>query len=57
MSENQNGRLAGKRVLITETAGGQCDAAQRLFVHQGATVVGCDLRVGTAEERGAALMV
>jgi NAD(P)-dependent dehydrogenase (short-subunit alcohol dehydrogenase family) len=49
MSENHNGRLAGKRVLITGTAGGQGEAAQRLFVQQGAAVIGCDLRPGAAE--------
>jgi NAD(P)-dependent dehydrogenase (short-subunit alcohol dehydrogenase family) len=43
------GRLAGKRVLITGTAGGQGAAAQRLFAHHGASVVGCDLRAGAAE--------
>jgi len=44
-----SGRLAGKRVLITGTAGGQGAAAQRLFCEQGAAVVGCDVRSGAAE--------
>src|SRR6185503_13744927 len=55
MSENQNARLAGKRVLITGTAGGQGEAAQRLFLQQGASVVGCDLRPGAAEASAKAL--
>lgn len=38
-----SGRLEGKRVLITGTAGGQGAAAARLFVSEGAQVVGCDL--------------
>jgi meso-butanediol dehydrogenase / (S,S)-butanediol dehydrogenase / diacetyl reductase len=37
------GRLAGRVALITGTAGGQGAAAARLFVAEGATVVGCDL--------------
>lgn len=45
-------RLAGKRVLITGTGGGQGAAAQRAFCEQGAAVVGCDLDEGAAE-RGA----
>ncbi|MFD4406688.1 SDR family NAD(P)-dependent oxidoreductase [Nocardia sp. NPDC058499] len=44
------GRLAGKRVLITGTAGGQGEAAQRLFAMEGARVFGCDIRNGGAEE-------
>ncbi|MDT7577170.1 MAG: hypothetical protein QOH17_3503, partial [Pseudonocardiales bacterium] len=55
MSETQSARLAGKRVLITGTAGGQGEAAQRLFVHQGAAVVGCDLQPGAAEASAKAL--
>ena len=55
MTENQNARLAGKRVLITGTAGGQGEAAQRLFVREGASVVGCDLRPGAAEASAKAL--
>ena len=43
------GRLAGKRVLITGTGGGQGAAAQRLFVAEGAQVVGCDVKPGAAE--------
>jgi NAD(P)-dependent dehydrogenase (short-subunit alcohol dehydrogenase family) len=38
-----SGRLEGKRVLITGTAGGQGAAAARLFAAEGARVVGCDL--------------
>lgn len=43
------GRLAGKRVLLTGTAGGQGAAAQRLFAEHGARVVGCDVQTGAAE--------
>ncbi|WP_009478471.1 SDR family NAD(P)-dependent oxidoreductase [Rhodococcus sp. JVH1] len=42
-------RLAGKRVLITGTAGGQGAAAQTLFAREGAQVFGCDLQDGAAE--------
>lgn len=49
-----NGRLYGKRVLITGTGGGQGEAAQRLFAEEGARVVGCDLK-GSAEVTAAAL--
>ena len=42
-------RLQGKRVLITGTAGGQGEAAQRLFAAEGARVVGCDVQPGAAE--------
>src|SRR5947209_5562544 len=38
------GRLEGKRVFITGTAGGQGRAAAELFAAEGATVVGCDLQ-------------
>lgn len=48
-------RLAGKRVLITGTGGGQGEAAQRLFAEEGARVVGCDLKPGAADETAAAL--
>jgi NAD(P)-dependent dehydrogenase (short-subunit alcohol dehydrogenase family) len=48
-------RLAGKRVLITGTAGGQGAAAQRLFARHGARVVGCDLQPGAAKATAAAL--
>jgi len=51
----QNGRLAGKRVLITGTGGGQGAAAQELFCKHGARVIGCDVRPGTAAETAAAL--
>jgi NAD(P)-dependent dehydrogenase (short-subunit alcohol dehydrogenase family) len=51
------GRLAGKRVLITGTgtAEGQGATAQELFCKQGARVVGCDLRPGAAAATAAAL--
>jgi NAD(P)-dependent dehydrogenase (short-subunit alcohol dehydrogenase family) len=56
MSENlKKGRLAGKRVLITGTAGGQGAAAQRLFAEQGASIVGCDLQKGAADASAAVL--
>jgi meso-butanediol dehydrogenase/(S,S)-butanediol dehydrogenase/diacetyl reductase len=42
-------RLAGKRVLITGTAGGQGEAAQAMFAREGARVVGCDVQEGAAE--------
>lgn len=38
------GRLNGKTVFITGTAGGQGRAAARLFAAEGARVVGCDLK-------------
>ncbi|NSZ61461.1 SDR family oxidoreductase (plasmid) [Agrobacterium tumefaciens] len=49
MSKEKQGRLQGKRVLITGTGGGQGETALRLFAAEGATVVGCDLKEGTAE--------
>lgn len=50
MAENNGqGRLAGKRVLLTGTGGGQGEAAQRLFCEQGARVIGCDVNEGAAE--------
>jgi NAD(P)-dependent dehydrogenase (short-subunit alcohol dehydrogenase family) len=43
-------RLQGKIALITGTGGGQGRAAAVLFASEGATVVGCDLKVdGSAE--------
>jgi meso-butanediol dehydrogenase/(S,S)-butanediol dehydrogenase/diacetyl reductase len=43
-------RVAGKVVLITGTAGGQGRAAALRFAAEGATVVGCDVKVdGPAE--------
>jgi meso-butanediol dehydrogenase / (S,S)-butanediol dehydrogenase / diacetyl reductase len=48
-------RLEGKRVLITGTAGGQGEAAQRLFAAEGARVIGCDLQEGAAEATAAPL--
>jgi NAD(P)-dependent dehydrogenase (short-subunit alcohol dehydrogenase family) len=44
-----SGRVEGKRVLITGTAGGQGAAAARLFAAEGARVVGCDLDAARAE--------
>ena len=48
-------RLEGKRVLITGTAGGQGEAAQRLFAAEGARVVGCDLQDDAADKTAAVL--
>src|SRR6266566_271495 len=44
-----SGRLAGMRVLLTGTAGGQGAAAQRLFAEHGARIAGCDVQPGAAE--------
>src|SRR5713226_3880684 len=49
------GRLAGKRVLLTGTAGGQGAAAQRLFAEHGARVAGCDVQPGAADATAAEL--
>ena len=49
------GRLAGKRVLLTGTAGGQGGAAQRIFAEEGAIVRGCDLQEGAADKTAAEL--
>src|SRR3954464_11452797 len=46
--EARPGRLYGKRVLITGTAGGQGAAAQGLFARGGARIVGCDIQEGAA---------
>lgn len=54
-SSSNNGRLTGKRVLITGTGGGQGAVAQELFCHHGAHVIGCDLRPGAAAATAAAL--
>lgn len=54
-AETPSGRLAGKRVLITGTAGGQGAAAQRAFCEAGASVVGCDISPGGAEKVAAEL--
>ncbi len=43
-------RLAGKVALITGTAGGQGRAAALLFASEGATIVGCDLKVDESAE-------
>ena len=48
-------RLAGKRVLITGTAGGQGEAAQAMFAREGARVVGCDVQASAAERTAAEL--
>jgi meso-butanediol dehydrogenase/(S,S)-butanediol dehydrogenase/diacetyl reductase len=45
-----SGRLEGKVVLITGTAGGQGRAAAELFCAEGARVVGCDLNAAGAQE-------
>ncbi|AKC80640.1 3-oxoacyl-ACP reductase [Xanthomonas arboricola] len=55
MSNHKPGRLAGKRVLITGTGGGQGEVAQRLFAREGATVIGCDFKAGAAERNAEAL--
>ena len=44
------GRLHGKVAVITGTGGGQGRAAALLFASEGATVVGCDVKVEGAEE-------
>jgi meso-butanediol dehydrogenase/(S,S)-butanediol dehydrogenase/diacetyl reductase len=51
----KNGRLAGKRVLLTGTGGGQGAVAQELFCKHGARVIGCDVRPGSAKETAATL--
>lgn len=51
----RNGRLRGKRVLITGTGGGQGAAAQRAFCREGAVVAGCDIKAGAAEAQAVAL--
>ena len=48
-------RLAGKRVLITGTAGGQGAAAQELFAREGARIVGCDIQEGAADRTASEL--
>ena len=48
-------RLAGKRVLITGTAGGQGAAAQAMFAREGARIVGCDVQDGAARRTAADL--
>ena len=44
------GRLSGKVAVITGTGGGQGRAAAVRFAAEGAHVVGCDVKVGGAEE-------
>ena len=44
------GRLEGKVALITGTGGGQGREAAILFAREGATVVGCDLKIEGAEQ-------
>jgi meso-butanediol dehydrogenase/(S,S)-butanediol dehydrogenase/diacetyl reductase len=50
-------RLAGKRVLITGTGstGGQGATIQAMFAREGARIVGCDVKPGSAEETAATL--
>jgi NAD(P)-dependent dehydrogenase (short-subunit alcohol dehydrogenase family) len=48
-TQRAGGRLAGKIALITGTGGGQGRAAALAFAAEGATVVGCDLKVDGAE--------
>jgi meso-butanediol dehydrogenase / (S,S)-butanediol dehydrogenase / diacetyl reductase len=48
--DRRSGRLAGKVALITGTGGGQGRSAALLFAAEGATVVGCDLKVDGAAE-------
>ena len=55
MIEVHAGRLEGKRVLLTGTAGGQGAAAQRLFAEHGARIAGCDVQPGAAEKTAAEL--
>ena len=43
-------RLAGKVAFITGTGGGQGRAAALLFAHEGAKVIGCDLKKEGGEE-------
>jgi meso-butanediol dehydrogenase/(S,S)-butanediol dehydrogenase/diacetyl reductase len=45
-----SGRLEGRVVLISGTAGGQGRAAARLFAAEGARVVGCDIAADLAAE-------
>ena len=45
-----SGRLDGKVALITGTGGGQGRAAALLFAHEGARVVGCDVKESGARE-------
>jgi meso-butanediol dehydrogenase / (S,S)-butanediol dehydrogenase / diacetyl reductase len=44
------GRLAGKVAVITGTGGGQGRSAAVMFATEGATIVGCDLKVDGAAE-------
>jgi hypothetical protein len=43
-------RLGGKRALITRTGPGHGAAAQALFCHARATVLGCDVIASAAEQ-------
>jgi len=49
-SLSSRGRLAGKVVVITGTAGGQGRAAAELFAAEGAAIVGCDVKADEAAE-------
>ena len=44
------GRLAGKVCVITGTGGSMGRAAALTFAREGASVVGCDVAVESAEE-------
>ena len=44
------GRLAGKVCVITGTGGSMGRAAALAFAREGASVVGCDVTAGPAEE-------
>lgn len=50
MGPASRGRLEGKVVFITGTAGGQGRAAAQLFAAHGARVMGCDVHADGAEE-------
>ena len=45
-----SGRVAGKVVVVTGAGQGQGAAEARLLAAEGATVIGCDLKPGPAEE-------
>jgi NAD(P)-dependent dehydrogenase (short-subunit alcohol dehydrogenase family) len=44
------GRLAGKVCVVTGTGGAMGRATAKIFAHEGAQVVGCDIAVEAAEE-------
>jgi 3alpha(or 20beta)-hydroxysteroid dehydrogenase len=49
-----SGRVAGKVVVVTGAGQGQGAAGARLLAAEGATVIGCDLKPGPAEDLGGA---